>query len=332
MGNKQSILNDTPTTPDKVSKRKRNVRIKRIEELKQSEILTTSGCVISLIATEDTRIASGSEDGNISISSYDVNKNKWKRDIYKKNAHTGDVYSLCTLKGNRLLSGGGDLIKVWAISTTDITLIKEIKGHTYSILKVISLSNERFASCSVDKTVRIWKDDDTYKCICILRHSNSIGSILQLKHKELLVTCGFYSSPGLTFWDISNFTKKHVIQRMRTDINHMIELSNGNIALSYKDDPFPIIIIDGSSYQIVTIIQLEDYIIQNSSLCVVNKHSFIYAHEGTILQISTKTYSVIFYSQIERFHGSLGIVPIEGGKYLASSNGKCISIIKLYDT
>ena len=44
--------------------------------------------VFSLTMTEDKRIASGGKDGNISISSYDVNKKKWKREIHKEKAHT----------------------------------------------------------------------------------------------------------------------------------------------------------------------------------------------------------------------------------------------------
>ena len=81
-------------------------------------------CIISLIETEDTRIAIGSDFGNISISSYDVNNNTWNRDIHKKKAHNRIVNSLCTLKGNRLLSCSDDwYIKVWAISINDITFI-----------------------------------------------------------------------------------------------------------------------------------------------------------------------------------------------------------------
>ena len=33
-------------------------------------------------------------------------------------------------------------------------------------------------------------------------------------------------------------------------ITHMIELSDGNIALSYDAEPYPIVIIDNSLYQV----------------------------------------------------------------------------------
>ena len=48
-------------------------QIKKIEEVLQSEVLDIKDYVVSLVDTEDKRIATGGKDGNISISSYDVN-------------------------------------------------------------------------------------------------------------------------------------------------------------------------------------------------------------------------------------------------------------------
>ena len=94
----------------------------------------------------------------------------------------------------------------------------------------------------------------------------------------------------------------------------MIELSNGNIALSSNDEPFPIVIIDSSSYQIVTVIQLKEYITCYTALCVFDEHSFIYARYGTFLQISSEDGRVLFHSEGGRFNGYFGILPLEGGK------------------
>ena len=112
----------------------------------------------------------------------------------------------------------------------------------------------------------------------------------------------------------------------------MIELSDGNIALSSRDEPYPIVIIDSSTYQIAKVIQFEEHITYPSSLCVFDEHSFIYAdEEGTFLQISNENGSVLFHSKGGKFSGYWGgIFPLEGGKYFAitSSNNKRISIIK----
>ena len=138
-----------------------------------------------MTVTEDKRIASGGKDGNISISSYDLTKKRWKIDIHKEEAHYKWINSLCTLNGNRLLSGGEDRsIKVWSLSDVKLTLTKEIKAHTLVVHKIIPLSKERFASCSSDGKVRIWKDDNTYECISTSQHDDSAISILQLKERK----------------------------------------------------------------------------------------------------------------------------------------------------
>ena len=166
----------------KVTKEKKAQQIKGIEEVIESEELETNeeGRVCSLTVTEDKRIATGGEDGNISISSYDVNERTWKREIHEEKAHDSHIFSLCPLNGNRLLSGGDEgSIKVWSLSDDEPTLTKEIKAHTDIVRKVIPLSKERFASCSADGTVKIWKDDKTYECISTLEHDSLVRSILQ---------------------------------------------------------------------------------------------------------------------------------------------------------
>ena len=249
------------------------------------------------------------------------------------------------MNGNRLISsssGYDGLIKVWSLSDVDLTLIKEINKHYLLMEKVIPLSKERFASCSGDDRVKIWKDDNTYECISTLEHDGGVNSILQLKGKEVLVTAydgdnlllllGVTASSlrGVSFWNINDYTKQHTVTgygvRWST---HMIELSNGNIALSSDDEPYPIVIIDSSSYQIVTMIQLKEYITCPSSLCVFDEHSFIYACDGTFLQISSEDGRVLFHSKGGRFNGRFGgILSLEGGKYFAIENDKRISIIK----
>ena len=313
-----------------------HLELRDIRRKKQSKLVIIKseeldGNIYSLVETEDKRIASGDSNGNISISSYDINEKTWNRNIHKMRAHNKWVKSLCTLNGNRLLSGSSDcLIKLWSISDEDLTLIKEIKGHTDWVNKVIPLTKERFASCSVDKTVKIWKDDKTYKCIFTLQADDEIMSILQLRGKEVLVSsCGTDSSPRVSFWDITKYINKHTIKGYGVkEPTHMIELLNGNIALSSKGDEYsyPIVIINTSSYQIIKRIDcnLDDM----SSMCMFDEHSFIYIHYFKLLQISSKDYSILFESTNGHFGGHhSGVIPLEGGKYFAFGEGGRIMII-----
>jgi WD40 repeat protein len=306
-------------------------KIQRIEEIIESEELSTSGYILSLIETEDKRFASGGDDGNISICSYDLNKRTWNRDIHKKKAHNNKVTSLCNLNKNRLISGSWDnTIKIWAISERDITLIKEIRKHTQILRKVIPLSKGRFASCSDDRTVRIW-DDNTYECATILKYDDQVISILQLKGKEVLVTAsGYKSSTSISFWNLNDFTCQETIKGYSVSWStHMVELPDNSLALSSNEEPYPIVIIDTSSYKIANVIHLNERIFYYSSLCMFNKHSFIYACDGIFLQISNKDGSVLFKSTGGRFRGYWGgIIPLEGGKYFAIENIKKITIVK----
>ena len=229
------------------------------------------------------------------------------------------------LNGNRLLSSGERLIKVWSLTDVIVTLIKEIKGYNWPVLKVIPHSKERFASCSLDANVRIWKDK-IYQCLSTLQHNVNVKSILQLRGKEVLISS--CSGTGVSFCIINDYELQHIIQGYGAWSTSMIELSNGNIALSSDKETYPIVIIDSSSYQIVTMIQLKEYITYPSSLCVFDEHSFIYACDGIFLQISNEDGRVLFHSKGGRFNGYNGIIPLEGGKYFAIERCKRISIIK----
>ena len=66
----------------------------------------------------------------------------------------------------------------------------------------------------------------------------------------------------------------------------MIELPNQLLAISSCASGYPIIIIDPVSHTIIKEIKLEGYITGCSSLCVLDSHSFIYAREGKVVQIS----------------------------------------------
>ena len=73
------------------------------------------------------------------------------------------------------------------------------------------------------------------------------------------------------FWNINDYKQQHNIKGYDVQYStHMIELSNGDVALSSNDKPFPIIIIDGLLYQVKKKVQLKGNIISGSSLCVFN--------------------------------------------------------------
>ena len=295
-----------------------------------------------MIETEDKRLGFASGEGNIAIFSFNESDNKWNRDIYIEPAHDGTISSLCTLKGNRLISCGcvDYLIKVWALSKTELTLLKEIQEHESTINKVIPLSNKRFASCSADCTVKIWKDDDTYECISTLQHTGNVTSIVQLPCKEVLVS-SFEESDGeeenesypsgIAFRNGRDYSTLDVIEGYNAYLPcHMIALPNDDVALSFsRDEQYFIVIFDSSSYKVKKEIYLEDYIIGTSCLCVLNDCSFVYVDKGNCVQISSEDYSILFKYQGGEFIGFNSVIPFHENKYLAIFNDINIAIAKL---
>ena len=95
---------------------------------------------------------------------------------------------------------------------------------------MIPLFKQRFASCSWDRTGRIWKDNNTYDCLSTLKHDGWVESILQWRGKEVLVSCGYESSTGVFFWNLNDYSKQHTIKRYGvTNSTHMIELFDGTL-------------------------------------------------------------------------------------------------------
>lgn len=78
------------------------------------------------------------------------------------NAHLngGTAVLLNPRNSNQLLTGGKDaLLKIWDWKTGQ--LIQEIPAHNYVLYDIISIENgESFATCSRDKSIKIWNSTD----------------------------------------------------------------------------------------------------------------------------------------------------------------------------
>ena len=276
---------------------------------------------------KDKRIATGSLDNSISIISFNFDNLVWKIEIYKENAHEQWIYSLCELNNNKLASSSEpqDSIKLWLITPIDLVLIKTLKGHEDTVSCIIPLYNNRFASCSGDSTVKIWENEEPFQEITSLKHTDSVWSIFQLKQKQILISSvysGDYSTRVLCFWDVVVYQQEHLIKGdCAIYPTHMIELQNGDIAISSNTGGALIVIINTNKYCVVSKIKLDGYIIHPSSLCLWENDSFIYVYKGIIVQISSIDYSIISkFKNNDEIYGYNGIADIEKGKLLGFVN------------
>ena len=79
------------------------------------------------------------------------------------------------------------------------------KAHNDIIYKVITLSNNRIASCSADKTIKIWKSNPPYSDtpIKVLEgHSDWVNSLLYIKEQMMISGS---DDKTLRFWNMSTY-------------------------------------------------------------------------------------------------------------------------------
>lgn len=288
--------------------------------------------VWSPIVLKDNRIATVASDGSISIIEVDYEKRTFIQVVSKKAEQNSLILSICELDDGRLVTASGNVnIKVWKFFQKDLILLKTLQVSTIfaPFWKVIKLTKNRFASCSIGGAIAIWNADN-YKEITVLTSSASVNNIIQLNGKEILVSsCG---KPAIDFWDLTTYKRIKTIKNVHAVENsHMIELQSGCIAVSAYSSNFPIVIIDPVSYTIIHEIIDKDYIKANSSLMTWTDHSFMFIKGGYFIQFSTSTYEVLYKAKLDSQLEGYGGMTVVNDKYLiVQNNWKGISILRPY--
>jgi WD40 repeat protein len=188
-------------------------------------------------------IISGSANKMINI--YDNNLNI----IQKINeGHSGIIFYIDIKDDNNFVSCSADKkLITWIKKKNTFVINKTISpAHTQIVRKVLYYQKDKIISCSFDKTVKIWEEkDNNYQLITKLSHSNIVWSILVLKDKNLLISCGY---DGTRIWNNNNLELIQYFKSVKC------RLRNG---LSRMDDDT--IIIGG--YQIMNVISLSKNVI-----------------------------------------------------------------------
>ena len=144
---------------------------------------------------KDGRVASTSVDNIIRI--YDPSKDYHFDQVIER--HSDSIISICQLDDGTIVSCSYDD----SIMIGDYTIKK---AHERWIYKVITLPNNRIASCSNDYTIKIWKSNPPY-CdtpIKVLEeHSNNVNSLLYIKEKELIISGS--EDKTLRLWNMTTY-------------------------------------------------------------------------------------------------------------------------------
>lgn len=139
------------------------------------------------------RLAIACGDGTIRIFETD-----FYNEISNTTAHLAGVTMVCFHPdGKRIVSGGKDaLLNIWIVNDTEIQLEKTIPAHHFSIYAgVFSPDQKFFATCSRDKTIKIWSAASFDFLLRIDRkdfkaHTHSVNALLWNENSNFLISAG----------------------------------------------------------------------------------------------------------------------------------------------
>ena len=197
-------------------------------------------------------IISVSEDKSIKI--YDNHFNLLQ-DI--QNAHNKSIFYVDIKDENNFITSSINDIKSWIKENNLFTINQNIKNaHKDWITKAIYYQKNKIISCSWDKTIKIWEENnDNYKNIQTLTDSNIIHSMLLLEDKNILV---FGGVDGIELLELNNYKK--IIQFKKTFCgcnNSLCRINDDNIIVpAYENNNFSLKII---SISLLSIIKQIDY-------------------------------------------------------------------------
>ena len=117
-------------------------------------------------------------------------------------------------------------------------------AHNGAIYKVIALPNNRIASCSRDKTIKIWKSNPPYSDtpIKVLEgHCYCVVSLLYIKDRDILISGSLDKT--LRLWNMTTYQCDQAIE----------EVQCGSINSIYQIDKDRVIVGGHNSFSIVNI-------------------------------------------------------------------------------
>ena len=300
------------------------LKYERYFSLKQ---LHFNNIVWSIIELPDNRIAVSVGDCSLNVISITYEHKKYKIDIRKLNAHEQPIPKLCVIPNNRLVSASHDFsIKIWFIIQHDLIPLTHIQELNTGLNCVIPLSTlSQIAVCSDDSLIHIIQTDEPYAIDkTITLKECKVSCIIELsKWKEVLVaSCSYYNNEQekegyIVLYDIKTCKQVQEMKDVFTECpSGMIELTDGNVALTQTRDKTFISIINPHKCVVVKDIWRSSFLQDHSGLTLLNDGSFVYIRVGSVICVS-KEYEVVVEKKIEEdVDGFCGVVPVRDGKYL----------------
>ena len=164
---------------------------------------------------------------------YDINgkENGIFKEIKKLEGHSGKIISIIDLNENYLISGGQGSYEIFFWDKKNNYNLTKQSQHSSNINCIIKLNmKDYFASCSDDKTIRIWRNmSNTNSFSC----SNSVKQIIQLNNKKIVCVD---SGRTLYIYNENNYSnEKTISSQHNSNINKLLLLKDSRI-MTCSDD------------------------------------------------------------------------------------------------
>ena len=148
------------------------------------------------------------------------------------------------------------------IKKDNVTLFKSITDHTASVNSLLRLKDGRVASCSTDKTIRIYNPSNDYHCDQVLqRHSKGIPSICELIDGTI-VSCSSDKSIMIGDYTINNAHNDRINKVITLPNNRIASCSNDKTIKIWKSnkpyDDTPIKVLEGHSNYVTSLLYIKE--------------------------------------------------------------------------
>lgn len=153
--------------------------------------------------------------------------------------HEALVLSLCRIDDQTFISSGGD--KLIHIATLSGQVLHSLRGHTDWIWNVILLEKTWLASCSEDKTVKIW-DYETEQCLATFEESSPVHCLVRSSSGELLVSGNYAGEISLRKKGNSSYIwqLERVFQAHQGIIRTLLSVTNIQLVSGGEDNKIKI--------------------------------------------------------------------------------------------
>jgi WD40 repeat protein len=214
------------------------------------------------------------------------------------NAHEQQVFALIETKNGELITGSKDcLIKLFSydLILKNFNCLLILIGHKSPINYVIELENNKnFASCSLDKTIRVW-NKETKQTISNYDIGENVWTLLENENKILFIP---EDKDGLFLIDysIGNIEKKINEKINCTGTNGIYKINNNLIALASLTSVY---VVDIKKYIIKNIMKFENetyfwcvYLLSDGSLVSSGYYPNIIQWDINTNQLISKNMSI----------------------------------------